>query len=588
MAAAVQKLKDAGRYRPSRHYFLLRVADFENFKDPDLFSPHMDLMFLRKVYEEFQTALEQDPDFAFQQRPDPNQIPSTAYVVASRPERAARDLARNILVAANAKYEIRIEGREPEYFLLRYKRSWKQSNDTFSPQIRIRRDEVRFTGVEYADNIHTYKNVEIERFAQETVFVQFFRLEPSFQMYEYAAVIEALGAERLLRLPGWNGDDDHYAPFEHKILVKSMFRPFLITQGRTTSFIQNANSMRDAFSKALRKLKNNQVQIEITDTFDKNRYVNNTTGTVLFKFNKKAPVIQQFKRRADSKRSRTHCIEKTYLFEKGAMQHVIHTSMLDEDVFKRDLERNLKNSISKFLRMVRTDRLNARQKESSTFAMLKNRWFLIACACLSTNPDVNNLLQRAFDALHARNPSVPQTLEYATLRQHVHDSLFDLLMGLLEEFDPEEDEVPYEEFTSEIDRDDLVNVLEARNLPIPPSKGCDVQTVRGNVMNGNVMNVTEGHEPFPRDLLEGSESHSFGEWTTHQTTYTRDFILDTYVKNIRDDLKRINKRNNVFIQYLTSISYSMDEEENPAHVEFGKSKKERLTLYQRIIRAIFS
>ena len=581
--AAVQKSKDAGRYRPSRHYFLLRVANFVNFKDPDLFSPHMDLMFLRKVYDEFQTALEQNPNFAFQQRSDANQIPSTPYVVASRPERAARDLARNILVAANAKYEIRIEGREPAYFLLRYKRSWKQQS--FSPQIRIRRDQLRFTGVEYADNIHTYKKVEIAMFAQETVFVQFFRLEPSFQMYEYAAVIEALGAERPLRLPGWNADDDHYVPFEHKILVKSMFRPFLVTQGRTT-FIQNANSMRDAFSKATTKLKNNQVQIEISDTFDKNRYVNNA-GTVLFKFNKKAPVIQQFKRRADSKRSRTHCIEKTYLFEKGAMQHVIHTSLVDEDVFKRDLERNLKNAISKFLRMIRTDRLNARQKESSTFAMLKNRWFLIACACLSDNPDVNNLLQHAFDALHARNPSMPQTLEYATLRQHVHESLFDLLMGLLDEFDPEEDEVPYEEFTSEIDREDLVNVLEERNLPIPPSKGCDgaagVQTVRGNVMN-----VTEGHEPFPRDLLEGFESHSFGEWTTHQTTYTRDFILDTYVKNIRDDLKRINKRNNnAFIQYLTSISFSMDEED-PAHVEFGKPKKERLTLYQRIIRAIFN
>ncbi len=564
------------RYRPSRHYFLMRVSEFTNFQDPDVFSPHMDLKFLRKVYAELQSAIERDPNFAIQQRPDPEQIPSTPYVVATRPERAARDLAKRVLVAENTKYEVRIEQNQSGFFVLRYRKAWKQWNDSWSPPVRMRHDLVRFSDDEpYSERVREYTGVEIPSFAQEKVFVQFFRLEPSFQFYEYAVVVIRT-EDRQLRLPGWKGES---VPFEHKLVVKSMFRPFLIKQGRNV-FVQNANSVRDAFKKASSKLSNNHVRITISDVFDRHRYTNDE-GVVQYKL-RKAPVIGEFRRRADSKRKRTHCIEKTFLFEKGELRHVLHTTFMDDDVIERELSRKLKHAVKKFLRMARSSRVDARDKESSTFSMLKNRWFLVACASLSTDPSVNLLLKRAFDALHARNPAVIQTeqMEYADLQ---HDNLFETLYGLLEDFDVETDDVPYSEYTVEIDKDELVETLEERNLPVPPSDGCDgVSTVQ--TQRGVAMKVTEGHDPFPTDLLSGSVRGSFGEFLQHQTNYTRDFILDTYVKHIRDDLKRTVKRtNDEFIQYLESISVHAEEDDGGLH--FGQRRS--MNWFQRIVRALF-
>jgi hypothetical protein len=536
----------------------MRVAEFEDFKDPDVFSPHMDLVELRKIYAEWKSEEEEY---------------STPHVVASRPERAARDLAKHFLVAADAKYEIRIEERTRHHFVLRYRKSWKQLNEQpWSAPTRIRRDLVQFAGEPHTTDVDEYTTVQIPSFAQERVFVQFYRLEPSFQFYEYAAVLLQTEA-RQLRLPGWGGES---IPFEHKILVKSMFRPFLIKQGQN-EFVQSANSIRDAFAKAQTKLNNGRAKITITDVFDRHRYVNED-GAVEYKF-RKAPVIGEFKRRADSKRRRTHCIEKTFLFEKGPVRHVLHTSFMDENIFQRELQRKLKNSILKFLRMARTSRLDDAQKIATTSDMLKNRWFLVACAALSNDPDVNAMLVRAFDALHSRNPAVPRTVVD-------HDEYsFELLTGLLEDFDADADEIPYEEFTHEVAAEDLVRTLEERNLPIPPSVGCEgnstIQTVRGNVMN-----VTEGHDAFPTEFLSGSVTRSFGDFQTHQTNYTRDFILDTYTKNIRDDLKRVVKRNNdAFIQYLEHI--------HPQQImlAFGKSpsvQSRNSSIYEKIIQVLFS
>lgn len=564
----------SARHRPSRHYFLMRVAEFTDFKDPDVFSPHMDLIFLRKVYAEFQAALEHDPNFALQQRPVPARIPSTPYVVASRPERAARDLAKGLLVAENAKYEIRIEQRQPGHFVLRYRKSWKQLNEPWSAPTRMRRDLVRFTGAPYSNHVNEYTAVEIPSLAQERVFVQFFRLEPSFQFYEYAAVLLTT-EDRQLRLPGWKGES---VPFEHKLVVKSMFRPFLIKQG-ANSFVQSANSIRDAFKNASSKLNNNHVRITITDVFDRHRYTNDE-GVVQFKL-RKAPVVDQhFKRRADAKRKRTHCIEKTILFERGNLRHVIHTTFMDDEVFERELKSKLKHAVHKFLKMARSERLDARQKEASASDMLKNRWFLIACATLSDAPDVNAVLARALDALHARNPAVARTIDY---EEFGHDDLFGLLYGLLENFDVEADEVPYEAFVHEIAKEDLVETLEERNLPVPPSAGCDGAST-AQTQRGVAMKVTEGHDPFPTEFLSGSVTRSFGDFESHQTNYTRDFVLDTYVKNIRDDLKRIVKRNNNFVQYLEAISVEKEEEEENANgLHFGKQP----SLFGRIIRALF-
>jgi len=554
--------KDVGRYRPSRHYFLLRVTDFSDFKDPDVFSPHMDLMFLRKVYTEFRNALEQTPDFIFQQHSIPS---STPYVVASRPERAARDLAKRFLVSKNAKYEIRIDQRHSSsHFTLRY-RQQQNDDDSWSAPIRIERDLVHFSDEPYADHVHAYKNVEIPSLSQEKVFVQFFRLEPSFQFYEYAATLKQSD----------DGDD--------VILVKSMFRPFLVKQGRTV-FVQNANSLRDAFKKASSKLKNNHVRITITDVFDRHRYVNDA-GTVQYKF-RRAPVVEkQFKRRADSKRKRIHCIEKTFLFEKGNVRHVIPTTFKDDDgaFYQRDLAKRLKHAILKFLRMARSTRLDERQKESMTFDMLKNRWFLVACASLSNDDAVNALLQRAMDALHARNRSGSQMTQPIIKYADIGRSMFEMMYELLADFDVDSDEVPYEEFLQEIEQDDVVETLEERNLPIPQSPiGCEDPLAK------NV--TTQGHEPFPTDLLSGSETRSFGEFERHQTNYTRDDVIDAYVKHIRDDLKRIAKRtNDDFIQYLASISvYKEEEEEEELH--FGSRQQpfvKRKSLYERILRALF-
>lgn len=596
----VAAAKGVGRYRPGRHYFLMRASDFVDFKDPDVFSPHMDLLFLRKVYGEFHTALEQQPNFAQSLEPQPYLIPSTPYVVGTRPERAARDLARRFLVSPTTKFEIEIIARTPTHFRLRYKRSWKQFGDAFSEPKEFARGQIEFTGQEYSDEVNHYKRVQIPSLRQETVFVQFFRLEPSFQLYEYAAVIEPK-QDRALRLPGWNepiNEPEEYVSFEHKILVKSMFRPFRIIQGNR-NFVVSANNARDAFQKVRSRLTQGVAQIKISDDAERHRYVN-ADGKAQFKFWKR-PVVNGLRRRVDNKRKRTHCTDHTFLFEKGNLRHAIHTSLSTRALFDRELRRNVDNSVVKFKRMAQSARLNDRMKESSTFFMLKNRWFLLACAGLLDDNDDDEegteILERALNALHRRNPAIStKQITYESIRGN-GPPLYEFVHHLLEGVD----EVPVEEYVREVD--DLQE-LAAHNIPLPfpPSLGCAPNATETQ----GAINIIEGHDPFPTDLLEGEQSATFAQWTEFLTEYTRSFVLDKYVKAIRDDLPRIEKRQSVFGDYLQSISVDgffveheeLDDEfwDNMEVVEFGKGRRRRhkdntsttkQNLYEKIMQAVF-
>lgn len=538
--------ESSGRFRANRNYFLLRIAEFENFQDPDMFSPHMDLLFVRRVYAEFQQKL---PDISF----DTAGFESTPCVLATRPERAARDLAKRYLVSANSKYEIEIMNATPQTFTLRYKRSWRQLNEVdWSQPITIARNMVVFRGEQFVQNTNRYTTVELPFLAKENIFVQFFRLEPSFQFYEYAAVVEPLDNRRL-RLPGWN-DAEGYIPFDKKILVKSLFRPFRITQG-PNEFVCSANSAREAFMKSKSKLQNNQVEIEITDTFTKHRFVNNA-GDVRFLLDDR-PRVNQFKRRADNKRRRTHCVEKNYLFEREPFVHVLHSSFRSGAIFFRELRKNLENALAKFRAIERSERLNDRMKESATFILLKNRWFLMVCAVLTDGAE--DILEVAFNFLNTKNPA-RFNLEYADFPPNLYETLHTALMDVDENLDDIQD------FVHEVD----VDTLTARNLPLPPSLGC------GNPANqaqGNQMQVVEGHNPFPDDLLSGADERTFVDWDDAAGD-TRAKVLDTYTKSIRDDVPRIQKRDTAFIHYLESISIEpvVLQQQQPL-LHFGESKK---------------
>lgn len=600
--------KETGRFRPGRHYFLMRSSEFQNFKDPDVFSPHMDLNFLRRVHGEFGDALEQ-PDFAHSLDPRPDLIPSAPYVVATRPERAARDLARRFLVHRTTKFEIDILARSPTHFTIRYKRSWRQFGDDFSGPVEFARNQIRFQGQQYTDDVVNYKRVEIPSLQQERVFIQFFRLEPTFQFYEYAAVIIPK-QRRALRLPGWNepvNEPDEYVSFDHKILVKSMFRPFKVKQGNHT-FVVSANSARDAFQKARSELNNGAVQITISDNPERHRYVNGD-GKAQFRFDRR-PVVGNLSRRADLKRKRTHCTDNTFSFVKGDLRHVIHSSLRTPELFYRELARNVKNSIVKFKRMAQSTRLNDRMKESATFFLLKNRWFLIACAVLSDDDGVvNEILERAFGVLHARNPAMStKQVTYESIRDD-GPPLFDTMRDLLQGVDPN-DNLGADEFVNEVD--DFGQILP-RDRPVPPSLGC---APAANQTHGPNMQIREGHDPFPAIFLEGNIRATFAQWTGFLADYTRTFVLDKYVKAIRDDLPRIEKRQSVFGDYLQTISVEEDVVaavpavaaavndgggadaadddlgENFWNVmdgiHFGRSKKKKnILLYENIMQSIF-
>lgn len=569
----------------------MRATEFTNFRDPDVFSPHMDLNFLRRVYGEFREALDQpNADFAHSQEPQPALIPSTPYVVGTRPERAARDLARRFLIHRTTKFEINILARTPTHFTIEYKRSWRQFGDAFTGPVEFARDQILFRGQEYTDNVHNYKRIEIPSLRQETVFVQFFRLEPTFEFYEYAATIVPK-QNRALRLPGWNvpvNEPDEYVSFEHKILVKSMFRPFRIKQGNN-SFVVSANSARDAFAKAREDLNQGAAQITISDVAERHRYVNND-GKAQFRFDRR-PRIGNLARRADAKRKRTHCTDNTFLFSKGNLRHVIHSSLRTAELFERELQKNVKNSIVKFKRMAQSTRLNDRMKESSTFFLLKNRWFLIACATLSDDEAADQILERAFARLHARNPAMTtKQVTYESIRGD-GPPLFETIRGVLQGVDPN-DNIGVDEFIEEVN--DL-NDLVARNIPLPPSLGC---APAANETQGAAMQIREGHDPFPVGLLEGEIRATFAEWTEFLTDYTRAFVLDKYVKAIRDDLPRVEKRQSVFGDYLQAISVEGEEEADDdgldpgmfldwAHFGMEKEKMRNRTLYERIMQAVF-
>jgi hypothetical protein len=596
--------KETGRFRPGRHYFLMRSSEFENFRDPDVFSPHMDLNFLRRVHGEFGAALEAEPDFAHSLEPRPELIPSAPYVVATRPERAARDLARRFLIHRTTKFEINILARSPTHFTIQYKRSWRQFGDNFSGPLELARNQVRFRGQPYTDDVHNYKRVEIPSLQQERVFIQFFRLEPTFQFYEYAAVIVPK-QRRALRLPGWNvpvNEPQEYVSFDHKILVKSMFRPFKVKQGNNT-FVVSANSARDAFQKARSELNNGAAQITISDNPERHRYINGD-GKAQFRF-ARSPVLGNLSRRADLKRKRTHCTDNTFLFAKGDLRHVIHSSLRTHDLFYRELVRNVKNSIVKFKRMAQSTRLNDRMKESATFFLLKNRWFLIACAVLSDDDEVvNEILERAFGVLHARNPAVStKQVTYESIRDD-GPPLFDTMRDLLQGVDPN-DNLGADEFVNHVQVDDFGQILP-RDRPVPPSLGC---APAANQTQGPNMQIREGHDPFPAILLEGDIRATFAQWTGFLADYTRTFVLDKYVKAIRDDLPRIEKRQSVFGDYLQTIS--LEEENVPpvgggggeddlgedfwnameGIVHFGRNNKKKknrnVLLYEKIMHSIF-
>ncbi len=554
----------SGRFRANRNYFLLRVTEFENFQDPNVFSPHMDLLFVRRVYAEFQQKL---PDISF----DTAGFESTPCVLATRPERAARDLSKQYLVSANSKYEIDILNTTPQTFTLRYKRSWRQLNVVeWSDPITVARNTVVFRGVEYAPNVNRYTTVELPFLAKESVFVQFFRLEPSFQFYEYAAVIEPLDNRRL-RLPGWNHEAEGYVPFDKKILVKSLFRPFRITQG-PNEFVCSANDAREAFIKSKSRLQDNEVGIEITDTFSKHRFVNNT-GDVRFLLDDR-PRVNQFKRRADNKRRRTHCVEKNYLFEREPFVHVLHSSYRTDAVFFRELRKNAENALAKFRAIERSERLNDRMKESSTFILLRNRWFLVACAVMTGGAD--EILEVAFNFLNTKNPAQSRT-SYGDFPPNLFETLRDALTGVDENLDDIQD------FVHEVD----VDTLTARNLPLPPSLGC------GNPANqtqGNQMQVVEGHNPFPDDLLAGAEERTFEEWDAAGggEENTRAKVLDTYIKNIRDDVPRIQKRDTPFLHYLQSISIEplvLEQQQPQPQLHFGRPSK-KTNPFKVFVRAL--
>ncbi len=551
--------ESSGRFRANRNYFLLRIAEFENFQDPDVFSPHMDLLFVRRVFAEFQQKL---PDVSF----DAAGFESTPCVLATRPERAARDLAKRYLISANSKYEIEILNTTPQTFTLRHKRSWRQLGEVaWSHPITIARNMVVFRGNEYVPNINRYTTVELPFLARESVFVQFFRLEPSFQFYEYAAVIEPFDNRRL-RLPGWNHEAEGYVPFDKKILVKSLFRPFRITQG-LNSFICSANDAREAFVKSKSRLQNNDMPIEVTDNFSKHRFVNNA-GDVRFLMDDR-PRVNQFKRRADNKRRRTHCVEKNYLFEREPFVHVLHSSYRTDAIFFRELRKNLENAIAKFRSIERSARLNDRMKESATFVLLRNRWFLIACAVMTG--DADDVLEVAFNSINSKNPAQVK-LEYADFPPNLYNVLHVALTGvdaaLLDDI---------QDFVHEVD----VNTLAARNIPLPPSLGC------GNPENqtqGNQMHVVEGHNPFPEDLLSGADERTFADWNAGGGN-TRAGILDTYIKNIRDDVPRIQKRDTPFINYLESISIEPVVLQPPQPlVHFGQ--KSRRSPFKAVVQAL--
>lgn len=536
----------AGRVRANRNYFLLRVSEFENFQDPDIFSPHMDLLFVRRVYDEFRQKL---PDISF----DTAGFESTPCVLATRPERAARDLSKLYLTSSSAKYSIEILEATPETFTFRYKRSWRQLGPmAWNGPVTVARDMVLFRGDPYDPNVVQYDTVELPFLACEKIFVQFFRLEPSFQFYEYAAVIEPFDNRRL-RLPGWNADAETYMPFDKKILVKSLFRPFRVKQG-ANEIMCSANSARDAFVKSRSDLQANEVPIEITDSFTKHRYVNNA-GDVRF-LPESRPRVQNFKRRADNKRKRTHCVEKNYLFEREPFYHVLHSSYRTDAIFQREFRRNLENALSKFRAIEASTRMNDRMKESATFVMLRNRWFLMACAIATGGAD--EVLAHAFAFHNNKNPAQFK-MEYADFPPNLYDTFREALAGVDGEFGDAGD------FVQEVDAD----TLAARNIPIPPSLGCTGNTA--NQTTQPQMQVVEGHDPFPVDLLSGAEERTFAEWDVFAGAgETRAQILDMYTKNIRDDIPRVQKRDTPFGDYLQSISI---EPYLQAQLHFGHARR---------------
>ncbi len=525
----------------------------------------MDLLFVRRVYDEFQQKL---PDISF----DTAGFESTPCVLATRPERAARDLAKRYLVSANSKYEIEILNATIDTFTLRYKRSWRQMNEVdWSQPITVAQNTVLFRGDPFVPNVNRYTTVELPFLAHETVFVQFFRLEPSFQFYEYAAVIEPFDNRRL-RLPGWNHEAEDYVPFDKKILVKSLFRPFRITQG-PNEFICSANSAHEAFVKSRSRLQDNQVDIEITDTFSKHRFVNNA-GDVRFMLDAR-PRVNQFKRRADNKRRRTHCVEKTYLFEDAPFMHVLHSSYRTEAIFFRELRKNLENALAKFRSIERSERLNDRMKESATFVLLRNRWFLIVCAMLTGGAGGADLiLQQAFDFLNTKNPAQFK-LDYADFPPNLYDTLHGALTGVDEHL---LDDI--QDFVQEVDAETLAE----RNIPLPPSLGCGNAT---NQMRGNQMQVVEGHNPFPDDLLSGADERSFVDWNAGGEN-TRAKVLDTYTKSIRDDVPRVQKRDTPFINYLQAISIEPIVHAQPLQqqMHFGGGDIKKVSPFKVIVRAL--
>jgi hypothetical protein len=566
--------RTSSRFRKNQNYFLLRVAHFEHFRDPDAFSPHMDLIFIRRVNDEFQEKL---PEIRF----DATGFESTSCVLATRPERAARDLARRFLISNDARYEIEILNTQGQVFTIRYR---KPNTDAWSVQIETAFNWIVFSDDEpyNAENEDQTYTVELPFLAQTSVFVQFFRLEPSFQFYEYAVVIDTI-QERKLRLPGGNDDPD-YVPLRRKIAVKSMFRPFLISQRQhqvIQKFSVSANNARDAFVKAKDRLWENNSPITITDIVPKHRFVNNL-GHSEFKFVENSFVanVGQFRRRADNKRRRTHCIEHTFLFEleQRNLNHVVHTTMRTNNAFFRSLRNNLTNAIHKFKAIIQSERMDGDMKESATFVMLRNRWFLMACAILTEEltEELDPILSIAFAAINSKNPT-RQTLSY----EEFPNNLYGSFRAVFEDMD--DDDIVFNHLEDQFVEVEDHEQLEARNLPVPPSLGCEPNP---NEINAADIRVDEGHDPFPNDYLTGPIVRTFANWDAEQH-YTRAFVLDTYTKQIRDDVKRIVKRNTPFIQYLGNISINeINVNIQQEHAHFGKSRGHPTKIGRVILHAL--
>jgi hypothetical protein len=152
-------------------------------------------------------------------------------------------------------------------------------------------------------------------------------------------------------------------------------------------------------------------------------------------------------------------------------------------------------------------------------------------------------------------------------------TLHDALMDVDENFDNIHD------FVQNVDAETLAD----RNIPLPPSLGC------GNAANqtqGNQMQVVEGHNPFPDDLLSGVEIHTYAEWEVAEGGGgdTRAHVLDTYTKTIRDDVPRIQKRDTPFINYLQLISIEPLVHPPVQQMHFGRQKMSPFKVIVRSLR----